>query len=59
MEGLLKGKKAIVTGARGLARGMVQGLFDAGAQIAVGDGMYKSVCRKHFNALYHGKDKQR
>ena len=31
----------------------------AGAQIAVGDGMYKSVCRKHFNALYHGKDKQR
>ena len=35
MEGLLKGKKTIVTGARGLARGMVQGLFDAGAQIAV------------------------
>lgn len=31
----------------------------AGAQIAVGDGMYKSVCRKHFNMLYHGKDKQR
>ena len=31
----------------------------AGAQIAVGDGMYKSVCRRHFNALYHGKDKQR
>ena len=31
----------------------------AGAQIAVGDGMYKSVCRRHFNTLYHGKDKQR
>ena len=31
----------------------------AGAQIAVGDGMYKSVCRQHFNMLYHGKDRQR
>ena len=31
----------------------------AGAQIAVGDSIYKSVCRKHFNMLYHDKDKQR
>ena len=26
----------------------------AGAQIAVGDSNYKSVCRQHFNMLYHG-----
>lgn len=25
-----------------------------GAQIAVGDSNYKSVCRQHFNMLYHG-----
>ena len=26
----------------------------AGAQIAVGDSNYKSVCRQHFNMMYHG-----
>ena len=26
----------------------------AGAQIAVGDSNYKSVCRQHFNQMYHG-----
>lgn len=26
----------------------------AGTQIAVGDSNYKSVCRQHFNMLYHG-----
>ncbi len=26
----------------------------AGEQIAVGDSNYKSVCRQHFNMLYHG-----
>ncbi len=26
----------------------------AGVQIAVGDSNYKSVCRQHFNMLYHG-----
>ncbi len=26
----------------------------AGAQIAVGDSNYKSVCRQHFNMFYHG-----
>lgn len=29
-----------------------------GAQIAVGDSNYKSVCRKHFNMLYHGIGKE-
>lgn len=28
-----------------------------GAQIAVGDSNYKSVCRQHFNMLYHGIEK--
>ncbi len=32
----------------------------AGSQIAVGDSNYKSVCRQHFNQLYHGiKQKQK
>lgn len=26
-----------------------------GAQISVGDSNYKSVCRQHFNMIYHGK----
>ena len=26
----------------------------AGAQIAIGDSNYKSVCRQHFNMFYHG-----
>lgn len=30
----------------------------AGAQIAVGDGMYKSVCRRHFNNMYHAKSEK-
>ncbi len=29
----------------------------AGAQIAVGDSNYKSVCRQHFNVMYHGGQK--
>lgn len=29
-----------------------------GAQIAVGDSNYKSVCRQHFNLLYHGIGKE-
>lgn len=28
-----------------------------GAQIAVGDSNYKSVCRQHFNMLYHSTEK--
>ena len=31
----------------------------AGEQIAVGDSNYKSVCRMHFNMLYHDNEKQR
>ena len=31
----------------------------AGDQFAVGDSNYKSVCRHHYNALYHGKNKTR
>ena len=34
MAGILEGKKTIVTGARGLARGMIAGLHREGAQIA-------------------------
>lgn len=28
----------------------------AGAQIAVGDSNYKSVCRMHYNQIYHGQN---
>ena len=31
----------------------------AGDQFALGDSNYKSVCRCHYNALYHGKEKSR
>lgn len=31
----------------------------AGDQFAVGDSNYKSVCRHHYNLIYHGKNKTR
>lgn len=31
----------------------------AGDQFAVGDSNYKSVCRQHYNAIYHDKNKTR
>ncbi len=31
----------------------------AGDQFALGDSNYKSVCRRHYNALYHGTNKTR
>ena len=31
----------------------------AGDQFALGDNNYKSVCRQHYNALYHGTNKTR
>ena len=31
----------------------------AGDQFALGDSNYKSVCRRHYNALYHGINKTR
>lgn len=31
----------------------------AGDQFVLGDSNYKSVCRAHYNALYHGKSKTR
>lgn len=30
----------------------------AGAQIAVGDSNYKSVCRMHYNQMYHGQNEK-
>ena len=34
-------------------------VIHAGDQFALGDSNYKSVCRAHYNALYHGKCKTR
>ncbi len=34
-------------------------VIHAGDQFALGDSNYKSVCRHHYNELYHGKQKTR